>query len=55
LREGGNVVSEGGVVEFVDEDSEKSSSLIAGVRLELRVDLNDECGSNGRKETSLAP
>jgi hypothetical protein len=53
LRERRNVVSEGGVVDLVDEDSEEGGGLIAGVRLELRIDLDNECGGNCRKQTCL--
>ena len=55
LRESGNVVSEGGVVNLENQDPEESSGLIAGVRFELRVDLDDKCGGNDGKETSLTP
>jgi len=49
----GNVITEGGVVDLVDEDTEESGSLFVRVLQELGVDLDDECGSNGGKETSL--
>ena len=55
LWEDGNVVSEGGIVDLVNQDAEESCSLVAWVRLQLRVDLNDERGRDGGKETSLAP
>ena len=38
LRKRGNVTSEGGVVDLVDQDSEEGSGLVAGVGLELRID-----------------
>ena len=53
LREGGNVVSEGGVVDLVNEDTEESGGLVVRVGLELRIDLDDECGGDGREQTSL--
>ena len=53
LREGGSVVSEGGVVNLVDEDAEESSSLVTRVGLELWLDIEDESRSDGREQTSL--
>jgi len=47
LWEGWNVVAEGGVVDFVDEDTEESCGLIVWVLPKLRVDLNDKCGGDG--------
>jgi len=31
----------------VDEDAEESSGLIIGVQLEVRVNFDDECRSDG--------
>jgi hypothetical protein len=53
LWEGWNVASEGGVVDFVDEDSEESCSLVIRIGLELRVDFDNERRSDGRKQTGL--
>ena len=53
MREGGSVVSEGGVVNLVDEDAEESSSLVTRVGLELWLDIEDESRSDGREQTSL--
>ena len=50
---GRNVTAESGVVDLVDEDAEESSRLFVRVRLELRVDLDDECGSHCGKQISL--
>ena len=49
----GSVDTEGGVVDLVDEDPEEGGSLLARVGLELRLDVDDECGSDRRKQTSL--
>ena len=49
LWEGGNITTEGGVVKFVDKDSEEGSSLFIWVLLELRVNLENECGSHSGK------
>ena len=48
-----NVAAESGVVYLVDEDAEESGGLSVRVRLELGVDLDDECRSDGREQTSL--
>jgi len=53
LRDRGNVVAESSIVDLVDEDTEESGGLVIGVRLELGVDLDDECGGDGREQTSL--
>ena len=53
LWDGGNVIAEGGVVDLVDEDTEESGCLFVRVWLELGVDLDNERGSDGGKQTSL--
>ena len=42
MREGGNVVSKGGAIDLVNENAEESSGFVIGIRLELRIDLDDE-------------
>jgi hypothetical protein len=42
LWKGGGVVSEGRVVDLVDEDAEKGRSFVIRVGSQLRIDLNDE-------------
>ena len=42
LWEGGSIVPEGGVVDLVDKDAEESGSLLTRIRLELRLDIEDE-------------
>lgn len=49
LWEGGNVVSESGIVELVNENTKEGGGLNTGVGLKLRVDKNDEGGDDGRK------
>jgi len=49
----GNVIAERGVVDLVDEDTEEGGCLFVRVLLKLGVDLDDESGSNGGKQTSL--
>ena len=46
MRESGDVVSEGGVVELINKKAKEGGSILVGIGLELGVDLNDECGSN---------
>ena len=54
LWEGGNVVFEDDVVDLVNQDAaEEGGDLIPWVGFGLRVDLNDERGSYGRKQTGL--
>ena len=55
LWESGNVVAEGGVVDLVDKNAEESSGLVVRVRLELRVDFDDERGGDGGEQTGLHP
>jgi len=55
LWKGGRFVSEGGVIDLVDKNAEESGGLVIRVRLEVGVDLDDECGGDGREQTSLRP
>jgi len=55
LREGGRVVSEGGIVDLVDEDTEEGGSLTVRVGSELGLDIDDEYGGDGGEQTSLWP
>ena len=53
LWEGGRVVAKGSVIDLVDQDAEEGGGLVIRVRLEVGVDLDDECGGDGREQTSL--
>jgi hypothetical protein len=53
LWEGGRVVSKRGVVELVDKNTEEGSGVVVRVGPQLRVDVYDERGGNGGKQTSL--
>ena len=55
LWEGRRVVSEGSVVDLVDEDAEEGGSLVTRVGLELGLDVEDECGGDSGEQTSLRP
>jgi len=46
LREGWNLVAERGIVDLVDENTEESGGFVVRVRLELRVEVDDECGGD---------
>ena len=54
LWEGRGVVSEGGIVDLVDEDTEEGDSLITRIGLELRLDIDDESRGDGGEKTSLS-
>jgi len=51
----GSIRTKGGVIELMDDDPEEGSSLLTRVRLEFRLDIDDEGGSDGGKKTSLLP
>lgn len=53
MGEGWNVVSECRVVHLVYDNPEEGSGLIVGIALELGIDLDDECGGDCGKQTSL--
>ena len=53
LRESWNVGPEGSVVDFIDENAEEGGGLVTRIRLELGIDLYDEGGGDGRKQTGL--
>ena len=54
MREGGDVVPEGSVVDIVSEDAEEVGGLVPRVGLELRVDLNER-GRDSGKRTGRIP
>lgn len=49
LWEGGRVVSEGGIVDLMNEDAEEGGGFFTRVWLELRIHLDNECGGDGRE------
>jgi len=53
LWEGGSVVSEGSVVDLVDEDTEESCGLVIWVLLEVGLDVDDERRGDGGEKTGL--
>jgi len=48
-----NLVTESGIVQRVDDDTEESGGLFIRVSLELGVDLDDECGGYGGEQTGM--
>lgn len=53
LEKSGNVISECGVIDLVDQDPEESDGLVTRARLEFGVDCDNECRGNSGKQTSL--
>ena len=53
LGKGGRVVPKGSVVDLIDEDAEEGGGLVTRVRLELRLNIEDECGGDSGEQTSL--
>ena len=53
LREDGNVASEGGVVDLIEEDAEKGRGLITWVGPKFTVDLNYKRGGDSGEKTCL--
>ena len=51
--ESGNIVTKSGVVCLVDQDTEEGDRLFVWVWPELRVDLDDKCGSHRGEQTGL--
>ena len=47
------VITEGGVVNLVDEDTEESGCPFIRVSLEPGVNLDDECGGHDGEQTTL--
>ena len=55
MWEGGNGVSEGGVVDLVNQDAKEDRSLVVRIGLQLRVDLDDEGRGHSGEQTGLIP
>jgi len=49
----GNIIAKGGVVDLVYEDAKESSGLLIWIRLELGIDLDDECVGDSGEQASL--
>ena len=55
MWEGWDVISEGGIINLVDEHAEEGRGLITRVRLKFGVDLNDERRGDSGEQTGLTP
>ena len=55
LWQGGYVVSVGGDGDLVHKKAKEGDGLVVGIRLELRVELDDKCGGDRREKTAYAP
>ena len=55
MRESGDIISEGGVVNLVNEDPQECRGFVARIGLELWVDFDYKRGGDGRKQTCLLP
>ena len=53
LRKSGGVATKGSVVDLMDKDAKEGGGLFVGIRLELGLDLDDESGCYGGKQTGL--
>jgi hypothetical protein len=51
---GGNVVTEGGVVDGVNKNTEEGGSVFARIGVQLGIEVDDECGGDSREKTSLS-
>ena len=49
LWRSGNVVSGGGIVDFVNKKAKEDGDLITGIGLEFGIKLDDKCGGNCRE------
>ena len=47
------MVSKSGFVDLIEEDVEERGGLVVWIGPEFRIDLDDECGGHGRKQTGL--
>jgi len=54
LWQSGDIATEGGIVDLVDQDTKEGGGFFVWIRLELGVDLDDECRRHGREQTSLS-
>ena len=50
---GGGLTGDGGLIESEEDSAEEGSGLLAGIGLEVRVNINDKSGADGREQTRL--
>ena len=51
--DGRSVTRDGGLIESEENRAEEGSRLFAGIGSEVRMDVDDESGADGRKQTGL--
>jgi len=50
---GGGLTGDGGLIEGEEDGTEEGSGLLVRIRSEVRVDIDDESGADGREQTRL--
>jgi hypothetical protein len=53
MWEGGNVASEGGIVNLANKNAKEDGSFVVGIGLKLGVYLDDKCRGDCGEQTSL--
>jgi hypothetical protein len=52
-RNGGGLAGNGGLVESEEDGAEEGGRLLVGIGLEIRMDVDDEGGADGREQAGL--
>jgi hypothetical protein len=52
-RNGGGLAGNGGLVEGEEDGTEEGGGLFVGIGLEIRMDVDDKGGADGREQTGL--
>ena len=50
---GGGLTRDGGLIESEEDSAEEGSGLLVGIGLEVRMDIDDKRGADGREQTRL--
>ena len=50
---GGDLTGDGGLIESDEDGTEEGRRLLVGIGLEVRMDIDDEGGADGREQTRL--
>ena len=53
-RNYGGFTGDGGLIESEEDGAEEGSGLLVGIGLEFGMDIDDESGADGRKQTCLS-
>ena len=51
--DGGGLTGDGGLIEGEEDGTEEGRRLLVRIGLEVRVDVDDESGADGREQTRL--